>query len=260
MKKELKAVMGRVAGATGIVGRHFRSKMTIVAFHRVNDRFAADGLTCSSAKFEAFCGYFRKHFRVVPLAQQVADCRAGRAGGGTLSITFDDGYLDNFEIAAPILRRLGLPATFFVASAFIGSNRVPAWDRHLTPHPGWMSWDNVRTLAAQGFEIGCHTHNHINLATSDVETVRTDLRVSRSRIAEELEAPVRHFAYPFGGREDISERALETVRECGFESCVSCFGGVNSVPADPYRLKRIGIAEWFATPYQLAFELIAQRA
>ena len=99
----LGGVIGRAAGLTGAYERRFRSQMTIVAFHRVNDQLLDDSLTCTPAKFEAFCQFFRQHFRVVPLSEQVAGCRVGSDMGGTLSITFDDGYLDNIAIAAPIL-------------------------------------------------------------------------------------------------------------------------------------------------------------
>ena len=103
IRKRLKSAMGRVAGLTGAYERCFRSQMTIVAFHRVNDLLADDSLTCSPAKFETFCRFFRQHFRVVSLSEQVAASRMGSDMGGTLSITFDDGYLDNVEVAAPIL-------------------------------------------------------------------------------------------------------------------------------------------------------------
>jgi len=120
VSKKVKTVLGRAAGLSGAYSRDFRSKMAIVAFHRVNDQLPLDGLTCSSAKFEAFCRFFQRYFRVIPASEQVAGCRAGRDMGGTMSITFDDGYLDNFEVAAPILRKLNLPATFFVTTGFVG--------------------------------------------------------------------------------------------------------------------------------------------
>ena len=260
MKKKLKEAMGRIAGVAGLYRRQFRSSMTIVVFHRVNDDIGADGLTCSSAKFEAFCEFFLRYFDVVPLSQQVAGCLAGRDLGGTLSITFDDGYLDNAAVAVPILRRLKLPATFFVASAFLGTNLVPSWDRHLGCHPGWMSWNDLRTLVAQGFEIGSHTHRHVNLATTDLTQARAELETSKRTIEEELGVAPRLFAYPFGGLEHISEAARALVQEIGFDCCASCFGGVNPITADPYRLRRIGIAEWFATPDQFGFELLAGKA
>jgi peptidoglycan/xylan/chitin deacetylase (PgdA/CDA1 family) len=96
--------------------------------------------------------------------------------GGTLSITFDDGYRDNYEVAAPILKRLDLPATFFVTTGFIGTRRVAPWDQNLVRQPGWMDWDQVRSLASQGFEIGCHTDTHIDMGTADEQTVRAGWR------------------------------------------------------------------------------------
>ena len=257
--KSVKSVLGRAAGWSGTYSREFRSIMAIVAFHRVNDALPLDGLTCSSAKFEAFCRFFGKHFRVLSLADQVAGCRAGKNMGGTLSITFDDGYLDNIEIAAPILRRLGLPATFFVTTGFIGTKTPAPWDADLPSAPGWMSWDHLRALSAQGFHIGCHTDTHIDMAASDPATVRKELAVSRSKLREQLNLSADLFAYPFGGREHMSEPSRTLVKEAGFSCCAACYGGVNSPAADPYMLNRIGIAEWFDTPDQFGFELMTNR-
>lgn len=259
MKKKLKSALGRVAGKTGAYARHFRSRMTIVTFHRVNNSKSAEGLTCSATKFEAFCAFFRDHFRVVSLGEQVAGCRAGTDMGGTLSITFDDGYVDNFEVAAPILRKFQLPAAFFVVSGYVGTTIVAPWDHSAASDASWMNWDHVRSLAAEGFEIGSHTHRHINLGSADEETIRSDLRESKSKLLHELGRPARLFAYPFGGREDITSRSRDLVRQEGFDCCVSCFGGSNPATADPYSLNRIGIADWFESPDQFGFEMLIGR-
>jgi len=257
----VKDALGRIAGVSGLYGRNFRSQLTIVAFHRVTDLLPEDELTCSTRKFESFCRFFRRHFRVLPLSEQVARSRAGEDLGGTLSITFDDGYLNNFAEAAPILTKLHLPATFFITTGFIGSQAVPFWDKHLPKQPGWMNWDQVRALAAAGFEIGNHTDTHVNMGTADADTVRAELAVSRGKLAAELGAPATLFAYPFGGREHITPRSRELVREAGFVCCASCHGGLNAGAApDPFQLNRIGIAEWFSTPNQLGFELMTGRA
>ncbi len=256
MKKAIKSLVGSIAGAAGIYQHNFRSKMTIIAFHRVNDTLPSDGLTCDSAKFTAFCEFFRKYFRVVRFAEQVAGCRSGVDMGGTLSITFDDGYLDNFAVAAPILKRMNLPATFFITTGFIESKRVPPWDERLPFQPGWMTWNHIRELSALGFDIGAHTETHINMGASDPGAVRAELHASKEKLQHELGKPVDLFAYPFGGPAQISQRALELVREAGFISCASCYGGTNPPIADPYNLKRIGIAEWFRTPHQFGLELL----
>lgn len=257
IRKKLKSVMGRVAGLAGAYDRRFRSQMTIVAFHRVNDQLPGDTLTCSPAKFEAFCQFFRQHFRVVPLSEQVAGCRAGYDMGGTLSITFDDGYLDNIAVAAPILRRLRLPATFFVTTGFVGSQVTPPWDRDLPVRLNWMSWDDVRALHAQGFEIGSHTDSHLDMGSADPERVRADLALSKQKLLDALgSSPIGLFAYPFGGPEHISIRSRDLVREAGFTCCVSCHGGVNPATPDPFDLNRIAIDQWFTNPDVFGFELL----
>lgn len=248
--------MGRLERLMGIYERDFRSKMIIVAFHRVNDEIPSDGLTCGSKKFVAFCEFFRRNFRVVSLSEQVELCRSGGGLGGSLSITFDDGYQDNFTVAAPVLDRLNLPATFFVATSFIGTDYVAPWDRSLLVKQGWMNWDHLRSLVSRGFEIGNHTHTHVNIGSSDLKNVRAELETSQEMFRRELKAPARLFAYPFGGPDDISEPSRELVRELGFECCASCFGGVNPPKPDPYHIKRIGIAEWFDIPDQFGFELV----
>lgn len=259
-KKRIKHLLGHMADVTGLFARDFRSKMVVVAFHRVNDWMAEDSITCSSARFEAFCQFFQQHFRVVPLAEQVAGCHEGRAMGGTLSITFDDGYRDNFDIAAPILRRLRLPAAVLVTTGFIGTNYAPPWDRHLSPQPGWMDWDQVRSLRDQGFAIGAHTDGHVDLGSMDADTIRSELAKCRSKLEAELGEPSRLFAYPFGGRENISVASLQLVREAGFECCLGAFGGVNPALADPFQLYRISVGGWFSTPHQLALEILLRRA
>ena len=225
--KRIKGAVGHAAATAGLFGHAFRSKMIIVAFHRINDDMPEDGLTCGSGKFEDFCEFFRAYFRVVPLSEQVAGRNAGKDMGGTFSITFDDGYRDNFEVAAPILRKLGLPAAFFVTTGFIGTRTVAPWDRELARQPGWMDWDQVRSLAAQGFEIGCHTDTHIDLGTADAQTVRAELDVSKRKLHEQLGRPVRLFAYPFGGRNNILGAIPRTGSAGWFLCCASCFGGAN---------------------------------
>jgi peptidoglycan/xylan/chitin deacetylase (PgdA/CDA1 family) len=257
--KRVKALIGHAAAMAGVFAWDFRSKMIIVTYHRVRDDMPEDGLTCNSARFEKFCKFFRAHFRVISLAEQVAGCSAGRDMGGTLSITFDDGYRDNFEVAAPILRKLGLPATFFVTTGFIGTRVVAPWDRGQPREPGWMDWDQLRELVSQGFDIGCHTDTHVDLGTADEQTALLELETSKRKLHDQLGRPARLFAYPFGGRDNISESARGLIRHAGFVCCLSCFGGANVSTPNPFDLKRIVIGQGYAIPEQFAFDLLIGR-
>lgn len=255
-KKRIKAGLGRAISLAGAYDRKFGSVMVIIAFHRVNDGLPEDGLTCNSDKFAEFCRFFRRHFEVVSLSAQVMAYQQGREMGGTLSITFDDGYRDNWEVAAPILRDFGLPATFFVTSGFIGSDAVVPWDDTCVVQPGWMTWDQVRSLRAQGFAIGAHTDTHIDLGAADPAIVKAELKICREKLRRELGEPVSLFAYPFGGLRNISPLSLDLVRQAGFTCCLSCRGGVNAPITDPFHLNRINIGNWFATPHQFGFEFV----
>jgi peptidoglycan/xylan/chitin deacetylase (PgdA/CDA1 family) len=230
--------------------------MTIVTFHRVSSALPDDALTCGAERFAEFCEFFRSNFTVLSLAEQVAGCSRGQNLGGTLSITFDDGYRDNFEVAAPILRQAGLPATFFVTTGFVGSNLVAPWDKRLPIEPGWMSWEQVRGLASMGFEIGNHTVSHPNLAAMDPDTVRREVEQANGELTARIGTAPTLFAYPFGGRDQITAQAIEVVRRSGLKCCVSSCGGLNDVTPDPYHLNRISIAGWFQTPDQFGFEYV----
>jgi peptidoglycan/xylan/chitin deacetylase (PgdA/CDA1 family) len=96
-----------------------RGRLTIMIFHRVHrapDLLADDP---DAARFEATLAHVRRWFNVLPLDEAVAGLAARTLPPRALALTFDDGYADNHDVALPILRRLGLPATFFVATGYL---------------------------------------------------------------------------------------------------------------------------------------------
>ena len=163
MRHRAKAWLGRGLIASRLHRFVLGTDGIIVTFHRVNDDLPPDELTRTSRDFERFCRFFRTYFDVVSLDYMVTRIVGGASIGGTLAITFDDGYRDNFEVAAPILRKLGLPATFFVVTRYLDTATVPWWDAKLPHQPGWMTWDQARMLAREGFDIGGHTRTHVDL-------------------------------------------------------------------------------------------------
>jgi peptidoglycan/xylan/chitin deacetylase (PgdA/CDA1 family) len=77
--------------------------------------------------FEAQLRFLLKHFRPVPTLDLLAD--DPDASRARFSVTFDDGYRDNLALAAPVLARLGVPATLFVTTDFIGTQRLFWWEQ-----------------------------------------------------------------------------------------------------------------------------------
>ena len=95
-------------------------RLSVLAYHRVLAQ-SDPLLPCepSAADFEHRMRWVKANFNVLPLGDAVRGLRENRLPRRALCITFDDGYADNYRVALPILLRLGLPATFFVATGFL---------------------------------------------------------------------------------------------------------------------------------------------
>jgi len=199
--------------------------MAILLFHRVTDLVPEDGLTVSPSHFRAICRMLRREFHVVSLAEVFRLVRAGkRPPPRTVAITFDDSYRDNLD-AARVLAEHGLPATFFLPTAYLGTERVYDWDRHLPVRLPNLTWDDAAEMATLGFDIGSHSVTHPNMATLSDEDARRELVESKKQLELRLGRPVRWFAYPFGDPEHFRPEQLALVYEAGYEGCVSAHHG-----------------------------------
>lgn len=99
--------------------------LTVLLYHRVLSQ--ADELSPGepvAAQFDAQMSVLSRIFQVLPLDDALSRLAEGTLPSRALCITFDDGYLDNIEVALPILRRHGLVATFFIASGLINGGRM----------------------------------------------------------------------------------------------------------------------------------------
>ncbi len=121
--------------ATGYYARRrkaTRSCLRIVTWHGVDEQthpvLNADRLQVHPQVFTGQLAALARAFRIVPLHEAVRGFLAdGVWPERSLAVTFDDGYLNNVTIAAPILLRMGIPATFFVTSGFVEQRLVPWW-------------------------------------------------------------------------------------------------------------------------------------
>jgi peptidoglycan/xylan/chitin deacetylase (PgdA/CDA1 family) len=140
----------------------------------------------------------------------VGDALSGKSMRKPIVVSFDDGCESDLVVAAPILRQEGIGATFYVSSALIGQ-------------AGYLSSSQLVSLAALGFEIGCHgaTHRYLTELT-DRDLV--DETLGAKEVLEGLVGqPIEHFSCP-GGRWD--ERVRRAVRSAGFRSMATSDAGM----------------------------------
>jgi peptidoglycan/xylan/chitin deacetylase (PgdA/CDA1 family) len=107
-------------------------------YHRVitelksSNHLSQGGIVISKAVFEKQMRFLRGHFNVLPLNEFI-ECIEGRKtfGPNSCLVTFDDGWRDNFQNAYPLLKEMGIPATIFVATDFVGENKL-FWQERIT--------------------------------------------------------------------------------------------------------------------------------
>lgn len=125
-----------------------RAQLSVLTFHRVlPEKDPLQSSEPSAAEFEAWLSGWSKWFRFRLLSEAVSELRNGQIAEHTACVTFDDGYANNLEVAAPILSRLGVPATFFIATGFSSG--------------GMMFNDKLTHVfrAAQGGELDLSLHD-----------------------------------------------------------------------------------------------------
>ena len=153
----------------------------------------------SSSAYTLSCQQFEEHLRVVSELTQI-----GNGTLRTLSVTFDDGHLSNFEYALPLLQRYSMRATFFVVASFVNSR------------PDFMTWAQLREIATLGHEIQSHSWSHPLLTHCSNQQLQDELIRSRQTIEQHLGRPVHALSVP-GGR--WNPRVLRAAATAGYR-CV----------------------------------------
>lgn len=100
-------------------------------------------------------------------------------------ITFDDGHLDNYTTAFPIMRRLGLRGALYIVANRLGAE-------------GFLSSAQIEEMLAEGWDVGSHSMTHPDLIKISRTALRQELLGSRQQLEQALGVEVRSFAYPFG--------------------------------------------------------------
>jgi peptidoglycan/xylan/chitin deacetylase (PgdA/CDA1 family) len=217
-----------------------RHPATVYMFHNVGyQSMGCD--THTPEVFDAFLAWLVRRAKVLPLAELCARVRAGRPSTPLAALTFDDGCLDNYTHAYPILRKYGCPASYYVVTDWVGRE-----DR--------MTRDMVREVARNGVTVGSHTVSHPRLSTLPLEKVRHELRESRAWIADLTGVECAEFCYPFG---DYSPEVKRLVEEEGYRcaAAVSLRGPLG----DPFAVPRV-VLPTSVSPRRFAVSLYAPGA
>jgi peptidoglycan/xylan/chitin deacetylase (PgdA/CDA1 family) len=194
------------------VGNHLR----ILAYHTIDryDRLLPAGVGTSPEDFARQMEMLSTRWRVIPLDEMVGYAVSGRpAPADAISLTFDDGYRDNYLNAFPVHHDLGLPATIFCVASHLGRS-WPAEDWGGTAKP-MLGADDMHVMGRGGVEFGSHGNSHRTLTGPSTEDLTHEIAFSKETIEELTGRSCRYLSYPFGA-EDESVRAA--ARSAGYEA------------------------------------------
>jgi peptidoglycan/xylan/chitin deacetylase (PgdA/CDA1 family) len=202
-----------------------RYPVLILTHHLVADR--PHRMCISTEAFWRQVAFLRRHYRIVTLAEAVAQLRSGAVRAPTVVLTFDDGYGDNFISLRAVAEETGIPVVLFLATQPIETHREFRHDldygiRGFLP----LTWDQIRYWRERGAEYGSHTMTHADCGAADPQNLQEEVVESQQILEERLGVPVKFFAFPFGERQNISAPAMR-MAESTYSYVLSGFGGEN---------------------------------
>lgn len=147
----------------------------------------------------------------------------------TVVLTFDDGHLDNYQEAYPILKKYGLPATMFVIVNNLSK-------------PNFMTEEQITEMSNSGLiTIGSHTLTEPHLPSlKDEVRLKREIYDSKKKLEVILNKPVNCFSYPIGG---FNKKIRQMVINAGYTLAITTSPGLYYPNDDPFAIKRVRISE-----------------
>ncbi|CAG0946117.1 Poly-beta-1,6-N-acetyl-D-glucosamine N-deacetylase [Anaerolineae bacterium] len=210
------------------------ANVPILMYHYISvpppdaDKYRLD-LSVTPANFEAQMEYLAVE-GYTPI--RVSDLSDYLLGGPPLPrkpivLTFDDGYIDNYQFAFPILKKYKFVGTFHVITDFVDGRK-----------PGYMTWDNLEEMAIEGMEIGSHTLDHPDLYRKPRAFQVNEIAGSKAVIEARIGTPVKSFCYPAGHYDSVT---IDVLRSSGILAATTEIQGTRQSTAQIYELRRIRI-------------------
>ncbi len=152
-------------------------------------------------------------------------------------ITFDDGHLDTFEVAVPVLREFNMRAVVFV----VGDRELESafWDESATgEYLPLMSDAQILDIRAEGFEIGAHTMRHPMLTELSQAEIKEEVLGSKVSIEKLLGEEILSFAYPYGA---LNQKVYDVICRSGFKFGCGVFSSPPRFGDDWLNIHRLAV-------------------
>ena len=205
------------------------TKILVLNYHKVDNTDIP--LSVSPEYFDAQLKYliFHDYHSITP--EQLMDYleNGTELPKNPVLITFDDGYLDNYTYAYPILLQNGFRATFFIIPDLVGTTKYSL---------DYFDWEQAKEMLENGINIESHTLSHASLSKLSVQDAKNEIANSQKIIEDHLGKKPLFLAYPCGSYNSI---ITGLAQECGYRAAFTIRQGLVDIESDPYALERITI-------------------
>jgi peptidoglycan/xylan/chitin deacetylase (PgdA/CDA1 family) len=231
------------------------ARLRVLMYHKVND-LPENPLSVPVGAFDDQLAQLRElAYTVVSLEDVLTHYRDGAPlPERPVLITFDDGYRDNLEHAAPVLQKHGYPAVIFVPIGYLDGGRPLPHEEQRAARGllnSTVDWGELRELEAAGVRVESHGISHRPLAALAVDEAAREIVLSKLRLEERLGREVRSFAYVKGSEAHYKAVHLSLVRQAGYELAFTSVSGTNGPDTDPLRLHRYNIEPYPPRTFEL---------
>jgi peptidoglycan/xylan/chitin deacetylase (PgdA/CDA1 family) len=232
-----------------------KSTLRVLMYHKVND-IPENPTTIPVALFDEQLAEVRElGYRVVGLDAVLDHYTVGAPlPEGAVLITFDDGYRDTLENAAPVLRKHGYSAVIFVPVAYM-EDATPLPHESLLVERGvrnpTLDWGLMRELDAAGVRVESHGIAHRPLAEVSLDEAVREIGVSKLKLEEKLGRPVRAYAYVKGSEAHFHPVHESILKQAGYEIAFTSISRSNGAETNPFRLGRYNVEPYPSRTFEL---------
>jgi peptidoglycan/xylan/chitin deacetylase (PgdA/CDA1 family) len=214
-------------------------RIPILTYHLVREDLPSTNLVISKKNLEEQIRYLRSSGYVSISLQDLLDwIQTGKSlPPQPVILTFDDGYLDCYENAWPILAKYEMRFTVFLVSDQVGS--ANAWQGILSGELRLMDRHQIREMHAAGVSFGAHSCTHPSLIRLPDAGLRQEVRKCRERISEIIGVQPQFFAYPYG---EFNGRVCQEVKAAGYAGACTTLHGLNDNRTDSFQLRRVQVS------------------
>lgn len=219
-----------------------KKPVSILTYHSIGRPL--DPYTISPEAFARHVRFIRDRYTVLPLQDIAGYLEDERPDSRAVVITFDDAFLDFYEVAYPILRKSAIPCTVFVPSGLIGESNEWDADGDVCHRKPLMRAGHLRELHKAGLaSFGSHTVDHVRMTLLSPREMRRQAADSKAALEDVIGAKVTMFAYPYGQLDDFSDTTATVLAKTGYTIAVTSHWGTCNSLRDILRLKRIFFTE-----------------